>query len=152
MPQKIERQFLLTELPDNLEDCPKLSMRQGYLSVSEEREVRIREEGDRYTLTVKTGQGAVREEIETPLQRQQFEDLWPATEDKRLIKTRYFFPLDDLTVHIDIYADKLESLKVAEVEFSSEAACNAFVPPEFFGEEVTSIGGFFHLNKVLEKL
>ena len=36
-----------------------------------------------------------------------------------------------------MYTGDLEGLVVAEVEFDSETAAEAFAPPEWFGEDVT---------------
>ena len=60
MAWEIERQFRLLHKPEDLEDHPSEHIQQGYLAVSEEREVRIRAIDKHYTLTVKVGQGLSR--------------------------------------------------------------------------------------------
>ena len=52
--------------------------------------------------------------------------LWPATEGKRLFKTRYEIPFGDRVVEIDVYHDRHEGLVVAEVEFDEEEAAKNF--------------------------
>ena len=42
-----------------------------------------------------------------------------------------------LVIELDVYTGDLEGLVVAEVEFDSEEAAEAFAPPEWFGEDVT---------------
>ena len=40
-------------------------------------------------------------------------------------------------VNLDIFEGELAPLVLAEVEFTTEAEAKAFVPPEWFGEDVT---------------
>jgi CYTH domain-containing protein len=72
-----------------------------------------------------------------PLTAEQFATLWPATEGKRLSKTRYEIPLGERVVEIDIYRGKHEGLVVAEVEFDDEEAALNFQPPDWLGDDVT---------------
>ena len=59
--------------------------------------------------------------------------------DGRLIKKRrYLIPLDDShTIELDIFEGDLAPLQLAEVEFATEEEANSFVPPAWFGEDVT---------------
>src|SRR3954470_15578801 len=115
---EIERKFLVRELPHNLADYPHNEIWQGYLvSLDDGTQVRLRKKGECYSLTFKRGTGNVREEREVDLSAEQFDALWPATEGKRLVKTRYEIPLGDRVVEIDVYHDRHEGLVVAEVEF-----------------------------------
>ena len=53
-------------------------------------------------------------------------------------KTRYKIPfLEKYTIELDIFDGELAPLTLAEVEFESVDEANAFVPPEWFGEDVT---------------
>ena len=53
-------------------------------------------------------------------------------------KKRYRIPLpDELTIELDLFDPPFEGLILAEVEFTSEEQARAFLPPEWFGEEVT---------------
>ena len=59
-------------------------------------------------------------------------------------------PLEhSLTVELDIFEDDLAPLVLAEVEFPDEESANAFVPPDWFGEDVT-FSGKYH-NSYLSK-
>ena len=52
-------------------------------------------------------------------------------------------PLTDvLTIELDVFEDKLAPLILAEVEFSDETEANSFVPPSWFGEDVTFSGKY----------
>lgn len=139
--REIERKFRVDPgtLPFQLE--PRLSsfMEQGYLAVEEleSRELRLRKRNGNYTLTAKTGSGAVRGEGEVELTEAQFRTLWPFTEGRRIEKTRYEIDLGELTAELDVYGGRHEGLAVVEVEFPDEAAARDFDPPDWFGDEVT---------------
>jgi adenylate cyclase len=135
---EIERKFLVRELPGDLASYPPNEISQGYLvSLDDGLQVRLRKAGQRYSLTFKRGTGRVREEREVELSADQFDTLWPATEGKRLLKTRYEIPLGDRVVEIDVYHERHEGLIVAEVEFDEEAAARNFEPPDWLGDDVT---------------
>lgn len=135
---EIERKWLLDAEPSWLGECEAKRMEQGYLVVSDRDEVRLRRDGDRLRMTVKRGHGMSREETEIELEPGQFEELWPLTEGRRVAKTRYLRPLEGgLTAEIDSYGPEHGGLMVVEVEFGSEDECEAFEPPDWFGEDVT---------------
>ena len=135
---EIERKFLVRKLPADLTSYPSNEISQGYLvSLDDGLQVRLRKSGERYWLTFKRGTGNVREEREVELTATQFDALWPATEGKRLVKTRYEIPFGDRVVEIDVYHERHEGLVVAEVEFDEEAAAKNFQPPDWLGDDVT---------------
>jgi CYTH domain-containing protein len=135
---EIERKFLVDELPGGLGSDPGVSIAQGYLAAGEDAEVRLRRAGERLWLTAKRGGGMIRAEHEVELIADQFDALWPATEGRRLVKTRHAIPAAELLIELDVYSGALTGLMVAEVEFPSEEAARAFVPPAWFGREVTN--------------
>jgi adenylate cyclase len=136
---EIERKFLVAEPPDDLDRCEASDIRQGYLSVGEDRtEVRLRERDSEATLTVKQGRGRTRAEEEIELDADAFRRLWRMTEGCRLEKRRHLVPAGSgLTIELDIYTGHLAGLMLAEVEFSSEAAADDFEPPPWLGRELT---------------
>ena len=94
MSTEIERKFLVTRLPDALDGFPRTTIRQGYLIITEGgTELRVRQKGERFFQTIKTGEGLARTEIEIPLSESQFNELWPHTNGRRVSKTRYRVPL-----------------------------------------------------------
>ena len=136
--REIERKFLVRKLPGDLTSYRSNEISQGYLvSLDDGTQVRLRRKGDKYSLTFKRGTGNVREEREVELTATQFDALWPATEGKRLVKTRYEIPLGERVVEIDVYHDRHEGLIVAEVEFDDAAAAKNFQPPDWLGDDVT---------------
>lgn len=133
---EIERKFLVERRPPDL-DLTSAALRQGYLVISDDGEARIRDAGGAHTLTVKSRGDLSREEYEIALSPGQFDELWPATEGRRVEKTRHEFALDGMSAALDVFEGNLEGLVTVEVEFPSVAAARAFVPLEWFGAEVT---------------
>ena len=136
---EIERKFLVAEPPSDLERWPSTAIEQGYLALDEDgTEVRVRRRDGRTWLTVKSGAGRVRVEEEIEIEGERFERLWPLTEGRRIEKRRYEIDAGDgLVIELDVYAAELEGLVVAEVEFGSEEAAEAFTPPAWLGPDVT---------------
>ena len=138
MHREIERKFLIRELPEQLAEFPHAEISQGYLvSLDDGLQVRLRKSNESYSLTYKRGVGNVREEREVELTPAQFDALWPATEGKRLEKTRYDIPLGNRVVEIDVYGGRHNGLVVAEVEFDDEESAKNFQPPDWLGDDVT---------------
>jgi adenylate cyclase len=133
---EIERKFLFERLPQDAGSSQRIE--QGYLAITDDgTEVRVRRWSDGQVLTVKHGSGEVRTEVELALSAEQFSELWPLTEGRRIAKTRWHAPVGDLEWDLDVFEGSLEGLKVAEVEFSDEEEARAFEPPDWIGEEVT---------------
>jgi adenylate cyclase len=135
---EIERKFLVEHLPDRLDEQPSREIEQGYLAITDDVEVRLRRYGEDTFLTVKSSGGESRVEEEFEIEALRFDALWPLTDGRRLEKRRYRIPFgDDLTIELDVYHGRLSGLRTAEVEFDTPAGAEAFVPPEWFGRELT---------------
>lgn len=134
---EIERKWLVQELPAH--DQPGSELRQGYLAVDGDVNVRVRaENNDNFTCTIKAGVGASRTELEFPLTHEQFELAWQSTARRRIHKTRFRLPLsNDLVAEVDVFHGDLDPLVLVEVEFRSTAAMDMFDPPAWFGADVT---------------
>lgn len=135
-----ERKFLLPEAPPSGQLGVGVHLRQGYLAEEDTVEVRVRITAETATLTVKAGTGISRTEVDVAISSEQAEALWQHTIGRRIDKTRYRVTLDDplgLVAEVDVYAGALAGLHVAEVEFDTEDDAAAFVPPEWFGRELT---------------
>ena len=53
-------------------------------------------------------------------------------------KKRYLIPLTGrLTIELDIFEGDLAPLKLAEVEFETKEEAESFLPPKWFGKDVT---------------
>ena len=138
---EIERKFLIPKLPDDLDHYPFHLIEQGYLCTDPV--VRIRRQDDDYILTYK-GKGMMcREEYNLPLTRESYEHLKKKIDGNLISKKRYLIPIDQaLTVELDVFFSPFESLWLAEVEFPDEASANSFLPPQWFGEDVTMDGRY----------
>lgn len=135
---EIERKYLINKenLPENLEEFPSHQIEQGYLCTGPV--VRIRRQDHNYYLTYKSKGLMSREEYNLPLTKEAYEHLKSKADGIVISKTRYLIPeKDNLTIELDIFHDDYEGLLLAEVEFSSEEEANAYLPPEWFGEDVT---------------
>ena len=138
MSEEIERKFLVADMPD-LRTAQKAIVRQGYLTAPDDStELRLRQKNERYYLTLKGGGGLVRVEREAEISAAQFETFWPETEGRRVEKERYTGQLSDGRVfELDVFLGNLASLRLVEVEFTSEAEAINFAPPAWFGSDVT---------------
>ena len=133
---EIERKYLIDQIPFNLSEYPSRKIEQGYLCT--EPVVRIRRDGEDYYLTYKSKGLMVREEYNLPLTRDAYEHLKPKADGRIITNERFLIPLDDtLTIELDRFEGDLAPLLLAEVEFQDEDSANAFVPPDWFGEDVT---------------
>ncbi|MCI9149693.1 MAG: CYTH domain-containing protein [Lachnospiraceae bacterium] len=133
---EIERKYLISELPPHLENYSCRHIEQGYLNTDPV--VRIRREDENYYLTYKSKGLMVRQEYNLPLSAEAYEHLCPKTDGYLIAKTRYLIPLDERhTAELDVFHGDLAPLLLAEVEFATEEEANAFVPPEWFGADVT---------------
>lgn len=145
---EIERKFLVKEIPVRLTDYPCLQIEQGYLNTDPV--VRIRRTNNTYTLTYKGKGLMVREEYNLPLNRTAFCHLKEKIDGLLIQKRRYLLPYQDkYTIELDIFDGSHAPLVLAEVEFETEEEANAFIPPEWFGEDVT-FSTMYH-NSVLSQ-
>jgi adenylate cyclase len=139
---EIERKWIVPGDPPLAHARSSVDMRQGYLAITDEVEVRVRAAGASCLLAVKTGRGRQRGEVELPITRDQFDALWPATTHARVVKTRHLVQVGDHRAEVDVFSDGLAGLVLVEVEFDSVEAADAFEPPEWFGQEVTDADGW----------
>lgn len=147
---EIERKFTLKILPEDLESYPHHHIEQAYLN--ETPVVRVRKQDDEYYMTYK-GEGMMaRDESNLPLTKEAYYHLREKADGNIISKTRYLIPLlhpgfkegwptppEDytLTIELDIFDPPFAPLVIAEVEFGSKEAATAFLPPDWFDEEVT---------------
>ena len=139
---EIERKYLVASLPEDVDNYPHVEIEQGYLSTSPT--LRIRRMGDSFILTVKenvrqdSSTAIVNREEEFALAPESYRRLKGKCEGKMVCKTRYRIPLAcGLTAELDLFHSVHEGLRLVEVEFPDTAAAEAFVPPTWFGEDVS---------------
>lgn len=139
---EIERKFLIDSFPSNLPFKQGYQVYQAYLSLDPE--VRIRryeKEGldTDYFLTIKSGNGLVRREVEFEISREQFyalAEMIPApfvSKDFRVYQLPNGLELECSLVD----AGARSEFMYAEVEFPSVEAASQFNPLPFFKQEIT---------------
>ncbi len=122
---EIERVYLLSRLPDLPADALVYRLEQGYFPDPTETDAEDQPEGrlrrtikhdgsDIYTHTIKRGLGLIRQETERAISQNEFDQLWPQTEGRRLSKTRYFVTVDEQLWAVDDF-DGLDVV-MAEIE------------------------------------
>lgn len=136
---EIERTFLVKNIP-NLIFIKQTKIKQGYIS-SPPSPLRIRQKGDAFELTkkipLKENDYSSNEEINILLTGYEFKKLWTQVE-KSLEKSRYCIDIgDNLIAELDIFEGDLSGLVFVEVEFPSQEMMKSFIPPEWFGKDVT---------------
>ena len=125
---EIERVYLLSRLPDLPPDAMVYRLEQGYLPDPTATDAKGQLEGRLrrtvkhdgsviYTHTIKHGAGLIRQETERALTQQEFDQLWPQTEGRRLTKTRYFVTADEQLWAVDDF-DCLDVV-MAEAELTT---------------------------------
>ena len=141
---EIEKKFTIRELPGDLEQYECIHIEQGYLCVGPV--VRIRKANDKYILTYKAKTEVdetaihtkVNHEVELPLTEKAYMHLRKKIDGHLIVKERYVIPLEDgHKVELDIFHEHLEGLYFAEVEFSTIADADEFIPPAWFAEDVS---------------
>lgn len=166
---EIERKYFIDGpecLPENYRDFPSHAIEQGYLCTAPV--VRVRKEDDTYYLTYKGKGFLAREEYNLPLTREAYEHLIQKADGIILRKKRYKIPLaqgfshpmrdlaqqtdeqenksknlnNNLMIELDIFEGEYQGLILAEVEFSSVEEAENFVPPKWFGRDVTLSGEY----------
>lgn len=139
MNKEIERRFLIKKLPADLEKYHSDDIIQGYLIITPEREVRLRSKNYHYfSLAVKDGVGEERSEIEINITEENFFQLWPLTKGQYLHKIRYLIPYGQFRLELDLFLDDLDGYHHVEVELKSSEQDKKFIPPDWFGKEVTN--------------
>lgn len=134
---EIERKFLIKNLPDNLTSYKARKIEQAYLCTDPV--VRVRRDNDDYYLTYKSKGMIVREEFNLPLTKEAYGHLLAKADGNIITKTRYEIPeKDNLTIELDVFEGKFDGLLLAEVEFASEEEALGYIPPEWFGEDVSN--------------
>lgn len=142
---EIERKFLVKKCPKNIDEYECILMEQTYISVSPT--IRLRRENEKYILTVK-GSGLIsREEFELEITKEQYDNLLLKRETPFVKKKRYKIPLENnLIAELDIYFEDLEGLMTVEVEFLTENMALNFIPPKWFGKDVTMDNRYKNTN------
>lgn len=142
---EIEKKYKVRTLPKDYKSYPCRHIEQAYLC--ENPVVRIRKSNEDYILTYKSKIGIeekeessarVNHETEMPLSQEGYAHLKEKADGNLIIKSRYIIPLEgNLKAELDIFEGCLAGLMIVEVEFATKEEAGEFVPPDWFGEDVT---------------
>ena len=144
---EIERKFLVAKMP-SLDGLKHDKIIQGYVSLSPE--IRVRKKGDEYYICEKSDGYTVREEKERKTDEKTFDELFAKTSGRVIEKTRYYIPSGKYVFELDIYSGRHEGFSVVEVEFPTLEEANDFIPPDWFGEDVSCRAEYKNKNLSLK--
>ena len=144
---EIERKFLLAS-DDWRELAEPVLLRQGYLSSTRERVVRVRIEGEQAMLTIKGANvGATRGEWEYPIPLADAVELLDGLCEQPLIeKVRHRIEHAGMVWEVDEFLGANAGLVVAEIELHSED--QPFDRPGWIGEEVSHDARYYNANLI----
>lgn len=152
---EIEKKYLVTALPEKLEQYEKWEIEQFYLC--DNPTIRIRRKNDDYILTYKNHRQdipantplCVADEVEMPLTKEAFLHLQKKADGICIRKTRYRIPYNEFIIELDVFHDYYDGLYLAEVEFPTAECSENFSPPNWFGKDVS--GNINYTNSHLSK-
>ncbi len=145
---EIERKFLLKN--DSWKDAVLSStvIKQGYLAGSDKSSVRIRIEGDKANINIKSMTLAItRQEYEYSIPIDDAEKLLrDLCEQPQIEKIRYIVKYQGHKWEIDVFSGDNEGLVIAEIELQSED--ERFSIPEWLGDEVSDQVKYYNVNLI----
>jgi CYTH domain-containing protein len=142
-----ERVYLVKYLPDNLDQLKPIEIQVGdFFDSNAVDALKIRQKGNDYHLIKKEANSA-QERVEhiIYIKEGEFKALIGATIQSHK-KVRYLLPFNNLMCELDVYKDKLDGYVRVEVEFDNNEDMLNFMPPEWFGAEITEINHEIHEN------
>jgi adenylate cyclase len=148
VPSEIEHKYLVLKEAWTPQTSGVL-YRQGYLSSTIERVVRVRIAGDRAYLTVKgPTTGVTRLEFEYPIPISDAATMLEHLCERPLIeKTRYREEFEGRRWEIDVFHGDNSGLVIAEIELANES--EQFAVPPWAAAEVSDDPRYFNSNLVL---
>lgn len=129
---EIERKYLVSGIPDNIDSYPCRFIEQGYLNTAPV--VRVRRDNDNYYLTYKGGGMMAREEYNLPLNKEAYEHLIKKADG------------NGYTIELDIFEGLFAGTILAEVEFPTIEAANSYTVPSWFIDDVTNDPAYHNSN------
>ena len=148
MPIEIERKYLITSDTWRKEVKKGVKFKQGYLAGTVDSSVRIRVEGDRAFLNIKSATlGIKRKEYEYAIPLEDAEEILINLCEKPLIeKQRFYLEYEGHTWEIDEFEGENKGLIVAEIELNNED--EKFILPDWVGMEVSDEAKYYNVSLV----
>ena len=137
MSKEIEKKYLVKKgilkvLKENNIYSSKLKMKQYYTKIEPYSEERVRSiNNEKFILTLKKGTGAVREEFEKEISKEEFLEKKREIKGNIISKDCYVFKIDGFEYSLDIYKKSLKPLTILEIEFSTTKEFNSYRVPTF---------------------
>jgi len=148
MPIEIERKFLLVNNAWRDELKCSFRIRQGYMGEIDKASVRIRVQGDKANINIKSATLSMRRmeyEYEIPLSEAE-EMLDQLCKQPQVDKTRYIVERGKHKWEIDEFYGENAGLIVAEIELDDEA--EVFEKPPWVGKEVTGDPRYYNVSLI----
>lgn len=147
MGKEIEKKYLVTDDSYKRLAQPKL-YRQGYLSSSPDRVVRVRIVDDKAFITIKgPASGATRDEYEYEIPREDAQEMLNNLCEKPIIeKHRYIIDYSGRKWEVDEFHGENEGLVITEIEL--EDINQEYEMPLWVGEEVTADQRYANSNLI----
>ena len=143
MSLEIERKFMIDRFPEHLKLLCSAYIEQGYVCANPE--VRVRHGIDEmtgkenYTLTIKGDGTLSRPEMETDVEQSFYDEVVSLINKPMITKKYRCYDFEGHRLEVSLVDEGTEhEFCYAEIEFPSEEEANAFVKPNFLGEEVTN--------------
>lgn len=145
MATEIERKFLVTGEAWRAAADSGTRFRQGYLIGAERASVRVRIEGGRANINIKSATlGVRRQEYEYPIPLSDAEEMLDTLcEQPQIEKTRYLVSHQGHRWEIDVFEGANAGLVVAEIELQAEE--EAFALPDWAGQEVSDDPRYYNV-------
>ena len=145
MPIEIERKFLLKSAAWEAYADEGTQYSQGYLVGSKDASVRVRIQGERAYINIKSATiGITRQEYEYEIPLAEASEMLETLCEKPLItKVRYLIKNDNHVWEIDVFSGENEGLVVAEIELKDKD--EKFTRPDWLGEEVSDDKRYYNV-------
>lgn len=143
---ELELGYLARAIPQNLANCQHIIIEDIYFPAqASHMHLRIRHKGDTYELTKKTqldAEDAGNQREENILLTAEEYHALARGDGRKLMKTRYYLPYQDITAEVDVFGGPLEGLIIIEFEFASHEQKGQFKQPSFCLADVTQEAAF----------
>jgi adenylate cyclase len=150
---EIERVFLVKKLPNDLNKYKPVFMDIGdYYNPDKEGKVRVdhltvRRKDNVYEIRKKEGSSEYKKIEHTIYITKEEFDFLISVAPQRHQKDMYLYPIGDGRIcELDMYLGKLKGYARVEVEFNSEEEMKIFIPPQWFGVDITELNHSIHKN------
>jgi adenylate cyclase len=148
MGKEIERKFLVKG-PFRHLAVREINVMQTYLSIDNQKTIRLRIADDKAYLTIKgraRENSIIRNEWEFQIPVQDCLEMMNICLPGKIVKTRYLVRDGQHIFEVDVFHDRNEGLIIAELELQSEA--EQFDKPEWLGDEVTGRPEYYNANLI----